>query len=59
MSHLKNNINYGLLLDDLLDNAKFFFGYVDVDYRQYLDRRISTTRYVFTLGGGSISCKNV
>lgn len=39
----------------LFDNAKSFFGYVDADYGQDLDKRRSTIKYVFTLGGGSIS----
>lgn len=36
-------MNYGLLFDVLLDNAKYLFGYVDTDYGQDLNKRRSTT----------------
>ncbi|OAE30129.1 hypothetical protein AXG93_246s1000 [Marchantia polymorpha subsp. ruderalis] len=55
LRYLKNTVDYGLLFNGLLDNAKSLFGYVDVDYRQDLDKSRSITGYVFTLGGGSIS----
>ncbi|OAE33501.1 hypothetical protein AXG93_1467s1030 [Marchantia polymorpha subsp. ruderalis] len=58
MKHLKSILDYGLLFDGLLDNAKSLFGYVDVDCGQDLDKRRSTTGYVFTLGGGSISWRS-
>ncbi|OAE30804.1 hypothetical protein AXG93_857s1050 [Marchantia polymorpha subsp. ruderalis] len=45
-----------LILEE--DNAKSLFGYVDADYGQVLDKRRSTTGYVFTLGGGSISWRS-
>lgn len=51
-------MDYGLLFDGLLDNAKSLFGYVDADYGQDLDKMRSTTGYVFTLGGGSISSRS-
>lgn len=57
LRYLKSTVDYGLLFDGLLDNVKSLFGYVDVDYR-YLDKRRSTTGYVFTLGGGSISWRS-
>ncbi|OAE29640.1 hypothetical protein AXG93_1762s1210 [Marchantia polymorpha subsp. ruderalis] len=54
MRYLKSTLDYGLLFDGLSDNAKSLFSYVEADYRQDLDKRRSTTGYVFTLGGGSI-----
>lgn len=58
MRYLKSTLNYGLFFDNLLDNAKSLFGYVDADYGQDIDKRISTTGYVFTLDGGSISWRS-
>ncbi|OAE29694.1 hypothetical protein AXG93_509s1470 [Marchantia polymorpha subsp. ruderalis] len=58
LRYLKSTLDYGLLFDGLLDNAKSLFGYVDADYGQDLDKRRSTTGYVFTLGGGSISWRS-
>lgn len=36
-------MDYDLLFDVLLDNAKYLFGYVDVDYGQNLNKRRFTT----------------
>lgn len=58
MRYLKITLDYGSLFDGILDNAKFFFDYVDADYGQYLDKRRFTTGYVFTLGGGSITWRS-
>ncbi|OAE35371.1 hypothetical protein AXG93_464s1030 [Marchantia polymorpha subsp. ruderalis] len=55
MRYLKSTLDYDLLFDGLLDNAKSLFGYVDADYGQHLDKRRCTTGYVFTLGGENIS----
>lgn len=43
MRYLKNTMDYGLLFDGLLDNAKSLFDYVDADYGQDLDKMRSTT----------------
>lgn len=55
MRYLKSTLDYGLLFDGLLHNAKSLFDYVDADYGQDLEKSISTIGYGFTLGGGSIS----
>lgn len=44
-----------LLFDGLLYNVKSLFDYVDAYYGQDLDKRKSTTGYMFTLDDGSIS----
>lgn len=46
--------NCVLLFHDLLNNVKSLFGYVDADYKHDVDKRRPSTRYVFTLDGGSI-----
>lgn len=51
-------MDYGLLFDVKSLNAKSLIGYVDADYGQDIDGRKSTTRYVYTLGGGCISWKS-
>lgn len=56
--YLKSTKYYGLLFDDLVDHARCFVDYVDADYGHDLDKRKSTTGYVFTLGGGSISWRS-
>lgn len=56
--YLKSTVDNGLLFDGLLDNAKSLFGYVDAYFKQDLDKSISTTGYVFTLGGGSINWRS-
>lgn len=59
LRYLKSFVDYGLLFDGLLDNVKSLFGYVNVDHRHDLDKRISTIRYVFTFSGGSISWRSI
>ncbi|OAE25327.1 hypothetical protein AXG93_4620s1410 [Marchantia polymorpha subsp. ruderalis] len=46
-------------VSSLLDNAKSLFGYVDANYGLDLDKSRSTTGYVFTFGGGSISWRSI
>ncbi len=58
LRYLKGMVDYGLLFDARSFNAKSLMGYVDGDYGQDLDGRRSTTRYVFTLGGGCISWRS-
>ena len=58
LRYLKSTKDYGLLFDGLSSNAKSLLGYVDADYGQDLDKRKSTTGYVFTLGGGCISWRS-
>ncbi|OAE18442.1 hypothetical protein AXG93_2376s1010 [Marchantia polymorpha subsp. ruderalis] len=48
MRYLKSTLDYGLLFDGLLYNAKSLFGYVDVDYGQDPDKRRSTTGSCYT-----------
>jgi hypothetical protein len=52
LRYLKGTKDVGLLFNGSLNNAKSFIGYVDADYGQDLERQKSTTRYIFTLGGG-------
>lgn len=37
---------YASLFDALFENFKSLLGYIDVDYRQDMYKRISTTRYI-------------
>jgi hypothetical protein len=41
--------------DQVLDRVVDIHGFVDVDWAGDLDRRRSTSRYVFNLFGGAIS----
>jgi hypothetical protein len=39
----------------ILDRVLDIHGFLDADWTRYLDRRISTSRYVFNMFGGAIS----
>ena len=58
MRYVKGTSNMGLLFDAKAPKARSLIGYVDSDYAQDLDRRRSTTGYVFTLAGGCISWRS-
>lgn len=55
---IQKTMDVGLLFvqDDTLGQS--VIGYVDSDYTGDLDKRRSTTGYVFNFAGGSISCKS-
>ncbi|KAH9688516.1 hypothetical protein KPL70_015148 [Citrus sinensis] len=58
LRHIQKTMDVGLLFerDDTL--GKGVIGYVDSDYAGDLDKRQSTTGYVFTFAGGPISWKS-
>ncbi|PKA59453.1 Retrovirus-related Pol polyprotein from transposon TNT 1-94 [Apostasia shenzhenica] len=56
LHYLKGTSDYGLLFEKN-SNSDFLIGYVDSNYVGDLDKRRSTTGFIFTLGGGSISWK--
>lgn len=58
LKYLKSTKDYCLLFDGSLDDVKYLLGYVDANYKHDLDQRKSTTGYVFTLAGGSISWRS-
>lgn len=58
LRYLKGTLDTGLLFDARSDNAKSLLGFVDADYGQDLDGRRSTTGYIFSLAGGSISWRS-
>ncbi|KAH9684938.1 Integrase catalytic domain-containing protein [Citrus sinensis] len=51
-------VDIGLLFERNDTLGQSVIGYVDSDYAGDLDKRRSTTRYVFTFAGGPISCKS-
>jgi hypothetical protein len=55
--YLRGTASYGLCYEGRpgLDIVVDIHGFVDVDWAKYLDRRRSTSRYVFNLFGGAIS----
>ncbi|PKA45691.1 Retrovirus-related Pol polyprotein from transposon TNT 1-94 [Apostasia shenzhenica] len=56
LRYLKDTSDCGLLFKKNLD-SDLLVGYVDFDYADDLDKRRSTTGFIFTLGGGPISWK--
>ncbi|KAH9679091.1 protein kinase domain-containing protein [Citrus sinensis] len=58
LRYIQKTVDVGLLFerDDTLGQG--VIGYVDSDYAGDLDKRRSTTRYVFTFAGGPISWKS-
>ena len=52
LRYLRGTSNYCITFDGSSDE---FCGYVDLDFVGDLDKRISTSGYVFTLAGGPIS----
>ena len=58
LRYIQKTMNIGLLFerDDTIGQG--VIGYVDSDYIGDLDKRWSTTGYVFTLAGGPISWKS-
>jgi hypothetical protein len=55
MRYLKRNANYGLLYQKYLAVIE---GYSDADWNTLSGDSLSTTGYVFTLGGGAICWKS-
>ncbi|PKA50578.1 Retrovirus-related Pol polyprotein from transposon TNT 1-94 [Apostasia shenzhenica] len=56
LRYLKGTSDCGLLFEKNL-NSDLLVGYVDSDYAGDLDKRRSTTEFIFTLGEGPISWK--
>ncbi|PKA57319.1 Retrovirus-related Pol polyprotein from transposon TNT 1-94 [Apostasia shenzhenica] len=56
LRYLKGTLDCGLLFKKNLD-SDLLVGYVDFDYAGDLDKRRSTTRFIFTLDGGPINWK--
>ncbi|KAG8492742.1 hypothetical protein CXB51_010463 [Gossypium anomalum] len=57
LRYIKKTVDVGLLFKQHNTLGKCVIGYVDSDYASDLDKRRSTTGYVFTLAGGPISWK--
>ena len=55
MGYLKRTVHYGLLYQRY---PAVFEGYSDVSWNTLLGDSLSTTSYVFTIGGGAISWKS-
>ncbi len=55
LRYIKGTIDFGILFDSRATNSTHVLGFVDANYAQDLDKRRSTTGYVFTLAGGCIS----
>lgn len=53
--YLKYSTRHGLLSDAKAMNGKLFLVYVEGDHEGDLDKRKSTTGYLFTLTNGCIS----
>jgi hypothetical protein len=58
LRYLKGTMSTGLLFDARAQKAHVLLGFVDADHAQDLDRRRSTTGFIFTLGGGCISWRS-
>lgn len=58
LRYLKSIVDYNLLFDELLENAKFLFDYIDVVYGQDLHKSLYTTGFVFTLDDEIISWRS-
>lgn len=58
MRYIKGSFNTRLLFDAQSNNASLLLKYVDADYGGNLDKRRSTTRYVFTLASECISWRS-
>lgn len=59
LRYLKGTLDVGLMFDRNQMNACKVRGYVDSDYAGDLDRRRSTTGYVFTMCGAPISWRSM
>ncbi len=58
LRYILKTVDVGLLFEQDTTLGKGVIGYVDSDYAGDLDKRRSTTSYVFTLAGGPISWKS-
>ncbi|KAG8492333.1 hypothetical protein CXB51_009816 [Gossypium anomalum] len=58
LRYIQKTVDVGLLFKQDNTLGKGVIGYVDSDYAGDLDKRRSTTGYVFTLAGGPISWKS-
>ncbi|KAL5722141.1 hypothetical protein ACHQM5_005698 [Ranunculus cassubicifolius] len=59
LRYLKGTMNVGLEFKKLEDTKSLCVGYVDSDYAGDMDKRRSTTGYVFTLAGGAICWRSI
>ena len=59
LRYLKGTQDIGLLFDAKVEDAKILTGYVDADHAQDLDKRKSTTGFVFIVGDGCISWRSI
>ena len=58
LRYLKGNVNFGLIYQRKRIIIGLVEGYVDSDYANDLDRRISITSYLFTVCGCTVSWKS-
>ena len=58
LRYVKGTVDYALAFGSHTAQSLNIVGYVDADYAQDLDRRRSTTGFVFTLAGGCVSWRS-
>jgi ATP-binding cassette subfamily B (MDR/TAP) protein 1 len=58
LRYIKGTVGHGLVFDASLHDASTLVGYVDADFAQDLDKRRSTTGYIYTLAGGCVSWRS-
>jgi len=59
LRYIKDTIDIDLIFKKDVTGKKEFIGYVDFDYARDLDKRQSTTGYVFTLSQAPISWRSI
>ena len=59
LRYLQGTVDVGLKFERNKTSSQHLVGYVDSDYAGDLDKRRSTTGYVFTLAGGPISWRSM
>ena len=55
LRYVKGTMRHGLVFDTSSSQASTLIGYVDADFAQDLDKRRSTTGFIYTLANGCVS----
>ena len=58
LRYIQNTVDVGLVFEQDKSIGRYIVGYCDSDYASDLDRRRSTTGYLFTFAKASVSCKS-
>ncbi|KAK8948464.1 hypothetical protein KSP39_PZI005002 [Platanthera zijinensis] len=58
LRYLKGTVDVGLVYERQQSSVGLCMSYTDSDYAGDIDRRRSTTGYLFTLAGGPVSCRS-